>query len=122
MGGRIAVVVVGVLILATGPGRAQTSSAPLDAHLRVEWEVGPDKRGRTTMSGYVLNSWGQYARNVRLQAEALDTSGQAVGKTLVYVNGDVPPLGRTYFIAPAPPGGTTYRFILLSADWRIGGL
>ncbi|MEK7364572.1 MAG: hypothetical protein AAB016_11435, partial [candidate division NC10 bacterium] len=46
-----------------------------------------------------------------------DAAGEVVGKTVVYVNGQIPPFGRAYFTARVL-AGATYRLTLLSVDWR----
>lgn len=110
-------VAAAAVILGAGTGWAQNFAAPLDAHLSVEWEVGPAREGRATLSGYVHSSRGWHAQNARLQVEALDAAGEVVGKTVVYVNGQIPPFGRAYFTARVL-AGATYRLTLLSVDWR----
>ena len=119
MGGRI-VAVGAALILLTCPAWAQVSSTPLDFHLRVEWEAGQTRGGSPTVSGYVYNGRGIPADNVRLQVEALDAAGQVVGKPLVYLNRSIPAFDRAYFTTRGPTGAT-YRFTLLSVDWRAPG-
>lgn len=111
-----------IVLLGACAGPVQNfSRAPLDAHLGVEWEVGPTRDGRATLSGYVNSSRGLLAQNVRLQVETLDAGGEIVAKTLVYINSQVPVFGRAYFSAAVPPGAT-YRFTLHSVDWRSPGV
>ena len=121
MYGRTVAAIVAAVILQTGAGWGQNLGAPLDSYLRLEWEAGPTKGGSPTIRGYVYNSRGILAENVRFLAEAQDTSGQVVGKAVVYVNGQVPAFNRAYFEARVPAGGATYRFTLYSVDWRFGG-
>lgn len=118
MGARgLAAVAGAVVILATGIGGAESAVDTLDAHLSVEWDAGWTKDGSPTISGYVRSSRGWHAENVRLQVEALDAEGQVVGKTVVYVNRQIPPFGDAYFSARLAPGAA-YRFTLISVDWR----
>ena len=99
MYGRTVAAIVAAVILQTGAGWGQNLGAPLDSYLRLEWEAGPTRQGSPTIRGYVYNSRGILAENVRFLAEALDTSGQVVGKATVYVNGQVPAFNRAYFEA-----------------------
>ena len=61
------------------------------------------------------------AKEAEIALEALDSSGQVVGKVTVYVNSQVPAFNGAYFEARVPAGGATYRFTLYSVDWRSGG-
>ncbi len=119
--GIVAAVMAVAVMSGAGTGRAQSFGAPLDSYFRLEWEVGPTRGGSPTLRGYVYNSRGIPAENVRFLAEALGSSGQVVGKAFVYVNGQLPAFNRRYFEARVPAGGTTYRFTLSSVDWRSGG-
>ena len=119
--GIVAAVMAVAVLSGAGVGWTQNFGTTLDSYLRLEWEAGPTRGGSPTISGYVYNGRGLPAENVRFLAEALDSSGQVVGKDVVYVNGQVPAFNRAYFEARVPAGGTTYRFTLYSVDWRSGG-
>jgi hypothetical protein len=101
-----------------GTAGAQRASSPLESYLRVEWTVEPAKGGGQRVVGYVYNDRDVWAANVRLLVEALDASGQAVGSTLVSVYGEVPPRNRSYFEAPLPLAGSSYRVTVRVVDWR----
>jgi hypothetical protein len=105
-----------------GPVEAQVSGRPTDQDLRLEWTAAEDRRGRPIVSGYVYNQRaGSYASSMRLQVEALDASGQAVGSTTGFVFGDVPPSGRSYFEIKAPARAASYRVTIQTFTWRAYG-
>ena len=84
-------------------------------------EAGQTRSGRPTITGYVHNSYGHWAGNVRLEVEALDASGQVIGRTQGYVDGDVPAFGRGYFEVRLPQAAASYRVMVVSLDWRQRG-
>lgn len=105
-----------------GVARAQVSGRPAEQDLRLEWAAADDRRGRTIVSGYVYNQRaGTYATSMRLEVEALDASGRAVGSTTGFVFGDVPPSGRSYFEIKAPAQAASYRVTIQSFSWRAYG-
>jgi hypothetical protein len=103
------------------PASAQVMLPTLASYLRVDFTVEPGKGGRMRLTGYVYNTWDKWATDVRLLAEALDTSGQVVGATPISVYGKVPPGNRSYFDAPLAATGSSYRVTVQSADWRTFG-
>ncbi len=117
----VAVVMAVAVMSGAGAGWAQSFGAPLDRYFRLEWEVAKGRHGRPAVTGYIYNDRGITAGDVRLLIEELDTSGRAVGHTIGYVNGDVPPRGRAFFEIPVPTAGATYRVTVHSFDWRGGG-
>ena len=120
---RRAVALVTLLICSTaGVAGAQVSGRSVDEDLRLEWTAAEDRRGRPIVSGYVYNQRaGTYATSMRLQVEALDASGQAVGSTTGFVFGDVPPSDRSYFEIKAPARAASYRVTILTYAWRAYG-
>lgn len=118
MGGKRAVVVATVILLATGVCRAQ-NFGPVGDLLPIEWTVEQASSGRSTITGYIDNRHVFAAKGIRLLVEALDSSGQRVGQTIGYVSHDIPPGGRAYFEIPAPAAAATYRVALLAFDWSI---
>jgi len=49
--------------------------------------------------------------------EQLNPSGQAVGCSMVWVSGTVPPEDRAYFVAAVPDASAKYRVRVLSFNW-----
>ena len=117
---RRAVALVTVLICSTaGVAGAQVLGRSVDQDLRLEWTAAEDRLGRPIVSGYVYNARaGTYATAMRLQVEALDATGQAVGATTGFVFGDVPPSGRSYFEIKAPAKAASYRVTVQGFSWR----
>jgi hypothetical protein len=117
---RRAVALAMLLICSTaGVAGAQVSGRSV---LRLEWTAAEDRRERPIVSGYVYNQRaGTYATEMRLQVEALDASGQAVGSTTGFVFGDVPPSGRSYFEIKAPAKAGSYRVTIQGFSWRAYG-
>lgn len=87
----------------------------VERYFRVESELAQGRRG-PVVAGYVYNTYGNAAGNVRLIVEGLDAGGQVASSTIVPLFGDVPPGNRAYFETPAPRGGATYRVRVLSFD------
>ena len=88
-----------------------TSRPPIDP----AGNPGQGRRG-PIVSGYVHNTYGHTAGNVRLVVESLDGGGQVTGSTLVYVLGTIPPGDRLYFETPVPREAASYRVRVLSFD------
>lgn len=108
--------------LGVGYACAQVQGRSPDGDVRVEWTGSEDRRGRPVVSGYVYNQRaGSYAVSVRLLVEALDGSGQVIGRTIGYVLGDVPPSNRSYFEIKAPAKAASYRVAIESFAWRAYG-
>ena len=74
--------------------------------------------GRPVIAGYVHNGNGRPAINVRLLAEAVDASGQAVEDAMAYVPGGVPAFNRTYFSVALGKPGASYRIRVTAFDWK----
>lgn len=91
-----------------------------EAYFAVDWQAG-ERRGRPVVSGYVVNTYGVTAQNVRLLVERLDTAGQVTATTIGYVGGDVPSGSRVYFEVPVERAAPAYRVVVLSWDWKRGG-
>jgi hypothetical protein len=99
---------------------AQSFGRDLSQEIRLDWAVAQGRKG-PEIAGYVYNLRdGWWASNVRLQVEALDTSGTVIGSNLGLVFGDVPPANRSYFEIPVPASGAaSYRVTVRTLDWRL---
>ena len=92
------------LALGLGVGTAWAQgfgSAAPERFFRVEATGGQGRGGRPIVSGYVYNDYGNAAGRIQLAVESLDAGGQVVGRSLVHVDGTIPPYGRIYFEVPA---------------------
>jgi hypothetical protein len=112
-----------IVLLAPLPGIAQNfGGQPVaERYFRVEVESGRAPSGGTLVWGHVHNGYVRGARNVRLLVEGLDGAGRPVGRTIGYVNGEIPADGRRYFQVAAPATGATFRVSVLDFEWVGGG-
>jgi hypothetical protein len=76
--------------------------------LRVEW-TGQSQPGGHQIDGYVYSTYGSPIYDVRLLAQGLDAGGNVVSQKMMWVQGAVPPLERTYFRVPVMAPAATYR-------------
>jgi hypothetical protein len=119
---RFVVAVVAWAVLA-GPWTALAQNYLIlgsEEFFRVSWESGRTRRGTPIVSGYIYNTYGAVAANVRVLVEALDASGQVVDRQLYPLAGTVPNYGRSYFEFKVP-GAASYRVVVASWDWLRGG-
>jgi hypothetical protein len=102
---------------------AQIALPPPTADLRVEWDLGKDRRGNLLLSGYVYNARvGYYASAVHLRITGTDRTGRVVVDTTAHVYGDVLPQGRSYFEVRLASLEPTYRVTVTSVDFRSYGV
>jgi hypothetical protein len=94
----------------------------LNEWFRSSWDVTQGRRG-PQVEGYIYNNFSNGAEQMLLAVERVDASGQAVGCSMVWVAGPVPPRDRGYFVAPVPDASAQYRVRVLSFNWekRRGG-
>ena len=107
---RRTLVSVAVAVLLIGGGRAWAeiyAAESLQRYFRIEWQVTQSARG-PVIEGYVNNKTDMRASRMLLEIERLDGAGQVVGRSSVWVLGDVPPGGRAYFEIPMSVDGQTY--------------
>jgi hypothetical protein len=69
---------------------------------RVEWTASPGRAGRTRITGYVYNDYGDEAVNVTLRVHQLDAGGRDGASVIVPVGDTIPALGRSYFDVRVP--------------------
>jgi hypothetical protein len=91
-----------------------------DPRLRIEWQKGTTKKGKPLVSGYVFNSYGMTAGNIRIMVEGLDPAGTVVHKDVRWVLGTVANDDRLYFEVTVPEAAS-YRVRLLAWDWQGRG-
>jgi hypothetical protein len=92
-----------------------------DRYFRLEWEVDQSTKRGPVITGYVYETFGRLAEDMRLAIETLDAAGAVTGTRIGYVMGTVPPGARAYFEIPVP-AASAYRVRILSFRWRnIGG-
>jgi hypothetical protein len=104
-----------LLVVPAAVGAQSYAMQGIERYFRVESELTQGRRG-PVVAGYVYNTYGNAAGNVRLIVEGLDAGGQVASSTIFPLLDEVPPGNRAYFEIPAPRGGTTYRVRVLSFD------
>lgn len=105
-------------------------AAPLDAqsyliygadqYFKLDWEAGKSRRGAPIVSGYIYNTYGAQATDMRVQVEALDASGATTATQVYQLPGSFPNDTRTYFEVRVPPA-PAYRVRVASWNWQRGG-
>jgi hypothetical protein len=87
--------------------------------LRVEWDLGRDRKGNPILSGYVYNARaGATAAGVQLRITGTDRAGKVVFNVTIQVHGDVPASGRSYFEVRVPSWDLAFHVNVVAADFR----
>jgi hypothetical protein len=103
-------------------GLAHAQSPPLtDRLFRVETDPQPVPRHGWSVEGYVYNDHTYRVAGVRLRVDVLDEAGTVVASGFGWVHGDVPALGRAYFLVPLPRRAASYRVSVVSFQNVSGG-
>ena len=99
------------------PARAQEGQVyGADQFFDLVWEP-VEHGGRSSIGGYVTNTYGLEARRVQLMVENLDAAGKVTAKTIGFVNYSIPPSSRGYFEVFVPAKASRYRVSILSWDF-----
>jgi hypothetical protein len=86
----------GALAPKTAPGPKDEATLA-SQYFRVEWTAGPERDGRSHLTGYVYNDSDRPARNVELRITAVDWAGQP-GRSMIRPVGEtVPAKGGAHF-------------------------
>jgi|RhiMetdeSRZDD1v2_1073273.scaffolds.fasta_scaffold43553_4 hypothetical protein len=83
---------------------------------RAEWSVPALPPAFTKIEGYVYNDSRLRVTDVRLRVASLDTAGRAVGQTMGWVIGDIPPSSRAYFEISLATPAAAYGVTVVSFD------
>jgi hypothetical protein len=111
---------IALLLAGATPAPAQIyTPQSLERDFKVEWQPTRDRRG-PAVEGYLYNTSRQTALRVRLEIARLDTSGRVVGRSAIWLPGEVPQGDRAYFKA-AVPDAPAYSVHILSFDWACEG-
>jgi hypothetical protein len=84
-------------------------------YFRLEWTAAAAPAG-TGIEGYIYNTHGSPAGNVRLLAQALDERQNVIAQRIEWVPGVVPNFNRSYFRIPPLPPAAQYRVSVWSFD------
>lgn len=118
---RLALVaILGLVAVSSPPAawsqeRMQSTRSPF----RVTWAPmieGPPP----VIQGHVYNDSSLRVTNVRLEIDAVDDAGRAVGRTFGWALGDIVPGGETAFFVEAIPGAVNYHIRVHSFDVVAG--
>ncbi len=110
----------GAILFADGASAQNFAKSSLQESFRFDWAV--EQSGRApVMKGYIYNSNGARAVNVRVLAVELDAAGQSVKQTASWVPSGIPGNGRAYFEVPVGRADAKYRVSLESFDWLQEG-
>jgi hypothetical protein len=92
-------------------------SALADHFFHVEWTADPaGASGRTRITGYVYNDYGDAAVNVALRIHEIDASGRDVASEIAPVRETIPANGRAYFDVRVP-SSRSYRVDVSAFDF-----
>ena len=101
--------------LLVSPASARAPEAA-GGFFRAEWSVPALPPACAKIEGYVYNDSSLRVTDVRLRVASLDTAGRAVGQTMGWVIGDIPPSGRAYFEIPLATPAAAYAVTVVSFD------
>jgi hypothetical protein len=110
------------LVLGACAGPVQVQQRPdisatfSDGRFQVTWETAQTKQGAPLIAGYVQNTRGNGAANIRLRVETLDAQGQVIATATGLAPGYVGGFSRTYFEVPLEKTGIGYRVTVASWD------
>ena len=102
------------------PGLAPSASVTTtvqgwERYFRLDWsgQAAPDGMA---IDGYIYNTYGSPAANVRVLAQALDPANEVIAQRIEWVPGVVPNFSRSYFKIPVLPAAAAYRVTVWSFD------
>ena len=100
-----------------GSLRYNTLMAGWEKHFRIDWTATDQSPTTRTVSGYVYSQNGEFATQLRVLAQAVDSSGAVIGQRIGYVPGGVGGFGRAYFVVSNMPIADTYRVSVWDYTW-----
>ncbi len=105
----LAMVTAGCAAFNIQPSAEMTSLNPAWQNwFRFDYAVDEDKAGKRRISGYLHNSYGESAHDIRILLQALDKSGAIVAQQITW-GSFVPGLSRSYFELRNVPAADQYR-------------
>jgi hypothetical protein len=110
-----AVALVAALALADASGWAQNFGAArfTDSYVRVDWQLGQNRKGQPVVWGRVHNVRGITVTRVRLAVDELSASGAVASTTTGYVDSPIGAHGNVYFDVRVPRADAQYRVTVL---------
>jgi len=121
---RALIGLLAALVVLGWPRRPLAQGGPMtttiDQYFRVETTAGADRKGRSTVWGYVYSLSGRGGGRPRLLLETLDAAGKPIAQQLVYVDEDFAS-GRVYWEARPNTPGAAYRATVQSVVSTFNG-
>lgn len=74
--------------------------------------------GGALVEGYITNTWGFVAEEVRVLVTGYDSSGTQVGQLIAWGPNAIEPGARVYFDVTVPLGAATYDVSIFSWNWK----
>ena len=112
----LAVVLAGCAHAGLAPSASVTTAVQgWERYFRLDW-TGQATPGGMEIDGYIYNTYGSPAANVRVLAQALDPADQVIAQRIEWVPGVVPNFNRSYFKVGALPAAAAYRVTVWSFD------
>jgi len=96
---------------------ATTLMSGWEQHFSIEWAAVEQGSTARTVRGYVSSQHGEFATNLRVLAQAIDSDGEVVSQRIAYVPGGVGGFGRGYFEVPNLPASPNYRVSVWDYSW-----
>jgi hypothetical protein len=113
-----AMLLAGCAGVSTGPvpsAAVTTAVQGWERYFRLDWTGQATPRGME-IDGYIYNTYGSPAANVRVLAQALDPQDEVIAQKIEWVPGVVPNFSRSYFKVSALPAAAAYRVTVWSFD------
>ena len=99
-----------------GPGPT-TLMVGWERHFSIDWTAGEQGATMRQVTGYVYSQNGEFATNLRVLAQAVDSTGNVVGQRVAHVPGGIGGLGRAYFVVPNLPAADNFRVSVWDYTW-----
>jgi hypothetical protein len=103
------------------PGNLQPLILGWQQYFRIQWAAAP-ARGGVLIDGYITNTWGFPAQQVRVLVTGYDAAGQQVGQLVAWGPNEINPGSRVYFDVDVPRGAASYDVSVFSWNWVQMGL
>jgi hypothetical protein len=87
-----------------------------DGRFQVTWEIAQTKKGSPLIAGYIKNTRGNGAANIRVRVDTLDAQGQVIATATGLAPGYVGGFGSTSFEVPLEKTGIGYRVSIIGWD------
>ena len=103
-----------VPVLAAAQGRG---GVPAERFFRVDWHVERRDGRDAAVVGQVRNDYLYALRQVELQLQVLDATGQVIAEAFGRIDRDIPPGGSSTFRIPLSETGSRYTVLVHAFDF-----